>query len=268
MFVVTTASTTNPKTTAHEIICKSYESEDTKWSGDAVQGVILTEGFSQSILNEIKNRITNEGFASWDYTPAEPRNTGAKVALAYRVFKHEEELPLRNYVFTKFSVRNSPEHIIPKEKKADLIRMWEGTAEGKARLDGDFFASSGLVLDKLNRNFHCLPWSLPELFERYPNGRHYRGLDPGRDHPTACCWGYLSANNIWFIYRFYSRRGTTISQRCQDIISLSHNQREEFKTRGGQTFWREVHPFPNSEVITLTAADYHLWKEDETTGQS
>lgn len=268
MFTVTTASTTNPKTTAHEIICKSYESEDTKWSGDAVQGVILTEGFSQSILNEIKNRITNEGFASWDYTPAEPRNTGAKVALAYRVYKHEEELPLRNFIYVKFSVRNSPEHIIPKEKKADLIRMWEGTAEGKARLDGDFYASSGLVLDKLERTFHCLPWSLQELYEKYPNGRHYRGFDPGRDHPTACAWGYLTTNNLWFIYRFYSRRGTTISQRCQDIIAKSHNRREQFKTRGGQLLWREVHPFPNSEVITLTAADYHLWKDDETTGLS
>src|SRR5205814_8270896 len=99
------------------------------------------------------------GFASWDYTPAEPRNTGKKVALAYKVYKHEEELPLRHFVFTKFSVRTTPEHIIPKEKKADLIRMWEGTQEGKARLDGDFFASSGLVLDKLNRDFHCLEWS-------------------------------------------------------------------------------------------------------------
>ena len=55
MFVISTASTTNPKTTAHEIVCKSYESEETKWSGDAVTGIILTEGFTQDILNEIKN---------------------------------------------------------------------------------------------------------------------------------------------------------------------------------------------------------------------
>lgn len=268
MFVVTTASTTNPKTTAHEIVCKSYESEDTKWSGDAVTGIIMTEGFDQTILNEVKNRIINEGFASWDYTPAEPRNTGKKVALAYKVFKGEEELPLRSYVFTKFSVRTAPEHIIPKEKKADLIRMWEGTSEGKARLDGDFFASSGLVLDKLNRDFHCLEWTLQELYERYPNGRHYRGLDPGRDHPTSCAWGYLTVNNLWFIYRFYSRRGTTISQRCQDIISLSNNRREQFKTRGGQLLWREVHHKPESELITLTATDYHIWKDDEVSGQT
>jgi hypothetical protein len=268
MFTVTTASTTNPKTTAHEIVCKSYESEDTKWSGDAVQGIILTEGFTQSILNEVKNRITNEGFASWDYTPAEPRNTGQKVALAYKVYKGQEELPLRNYVYTKFSVRNAPEHIIPKEKKADLIRMWAGTEEGKARVDGEFFSSSGIILDKLDRDFHCLDWTLQKLIAEYPNGRFYRAVDPGKDHPTACAWGYLTTNNLWFIYRFYSKRNTTIDQRCNDIIKLSNNRREKFTLKNGKQIYREVHPYPNSELYTLTAADYHTFKDDEVTGQS
>lgn len=268
MFIVTTASTANPKTTAHEIVCKSYESEETKWSGDAVTGIILTEGFTQNILNEIKNRLINEGFASWDYTPAEPRNTGQKVALAYKVFKHEEELPLRSFVFTKFSVRDAPEHIIPKEKKADLIRMWANTTEGKARLDGDFYSSSGLVLDKLNREFHTLPWTLNELIQQFPNGRFYRSIDPGRDHPTACAWGYLTTSNQWFIYRFYSKKGTTISGRCQDIIRLSNNKREQYKTPAGQVLWREVHHRADSEVFTLTTADYHVFKDDETTGQN
>lgn len=266
MFVVSTASSTNPRTTAHEIVCKSYESQETKWSGDAVQGIILTEGFTQDILDEVKNRVTNEAFMSWDYTPADPRNTGRKVALAYRVYKKEEELPLRSFVYLRFSVRDAPPHIIPQEKKLDLIRMWEKREAGKARLEGDFFSSSGLVLDALNRDFHCLDWTLDELITRYPNGRFYRGLDPGFDHPTACAWGYLSTNNIWFIYRFYSRRGTTISQRCQDIITASHNRREKVVTRGGQVIWREVHPNPNSEVFVATPADYHTFKTDETTG--
>lgn len=265
-FTISTASTTNPKTTVHQIVCKSYESEDTKWSGDAVQGIILTEGFTKEILNEVKNRITNEGFASWDYTPAEPRNSGKKVALAYKVFKHEEELPLRSFVFIKFSVRTAPSHIIPKEKKADLIRMWENQVEGKARLDGDFYSSSGLVLDKLDREFHCLDWTLEELISRHPNGRFYRGIDPGMDHPTSCAWGYLATNNVWFIYRFYSKRGTTIPGRCEDIITLSNNRREKYKTRNNQIQWREVHPNPNSEVFVATPADYHVFKTDENTG--
>jgi len=268
MFIISTASQTNPKTTAHELVCKSYESEDTKWSGDAVHGIILTEGFEQAVLDEIKNRLTNEAFASWDYTPADPRNTGKKVALAYKVFKKEEELPLRSFVFTKFSVRDAPAHIIPKEKKDDLIRMWENREAGKARLDGEFFSSSGLVLDALRREFHCLDWTFDELQTRFPNGRIYRGLDPGLDHPSSCAWAYLSTNNIWFIYRFYSRRNTTISQRCQDIITLSNNEREKFITKNGQTQWREVHTRPSSEVAVATPTDYHAFKRDERTGQS
>lgn len=266
MFVISTASSTNPKTTAHEIVCKSYESEETKWSGDAVTGIILTEGFTQDILNEIKNRVINEGFASWDYTPAEPRNTGKKVHLAYKVYKHEEELPLRPYVFMNFSVRTAPEHIIPKQKKDDLIRMWEGKKEGEARLEGKFFASSGLVLDKLDRSFHCLNWTLKQLYEKYPNGRRYRGFDPGFDHPAACAWGYLTTGNIWFIYRFYSKRGTTIAERCKDIIELSGNRREQYQSRNNQILWREVHPSPDSEIFVATIADYHTFKTDEITG--
>lgn len=257
-FTITTGQT------AFEIDCKSYDSEATKWSGDAVQGIILTEGFPQDILDEVKQRIVNNGFMSWDYTPAEPRNTGRKVRMAYKVVKGEEPLPLRHHAFMRFSVRQAPEHILPKEKKADLIRMWKDRPEGVARIDGDFYASSGLVLDKLDRNFHCLDWTIPELQARYPNGRFYRGIDPGFDHPTACCWAYLSYNNIWFIIRFYSERAKTIPERCQDIIRLSNNARQRFK-RSNQIFWREVHPYPNSEVYVASPADYHVFKTDEQT---
>lgn len=263
-FIISTASTTNPKTTAHEIICKSYESEDTKWSGDAVHGIVLTEGFTKEILDEVKNRVTNEAFMSWDYTPAEARNVGKKVHLAYQVYKKKIELPLSPFVFTKFSVRTAPEFIIPKEKKADMIRMWENTKEGVSRLDGDFFSSSGLVLDSLNREFHCLHWSLQELMMNIPNGRFFRGIDPGRDHPTTCVWGYLSPNNVWYIYRAYSKRGTTIAERCRDIITKSGNKQE----RGERGFIHEVHP-PNAiEVFTATPTDYHVFKADEVTGLS
>lgn len=265
-FSCTTASTTNPTPTNIEIDCKSYDSESTKWSGDAVQGIILTEGFTKDILSEVKQRIINNGFMSWDYTPAEPRNTGKKVKLAYDVYKGTEQLPLKTHIFVKFSVRDAPDHIIPKEKKADLIRMWEGTSEGKARIDGDFYASSGLVLDKLDRKFHCLDWSLKTLQQKFPDGRFYRGIDPGLDHPTACCWGYLTYNNIWFIYRFYSERGKTISERCQDIVKLSNNTLQRHHTRSNSIFWREVHSRPDSEVFSNTVIDYHVFKEDENTG--
>ena len=263
--IISTQSQTNPRTTVHQIICKSYESEDTKWSGDAVQGIVLTEGFTQEILDEVKNRLTGSSFASWDYTPAEARNTGKRTALAYKVYKREEELPLRTFSFINFKVKDTPNRIMPAHKRADMLRMWTGRKEAKARIDGAFFSSSGLILEHLDKEKHTLPWSFEELQEKVPNGRIYRGLDPGLDHPSACVWAYLAPNNVYYIYRAWSRQGATISERCKTIIELSNNERESY-ILSGIRFYREVHPYPNSEPVVLTAADYHIFKEDETTG--
>lgn len=269
-FEIDTNEETNPCPTVHRVICKSYESDDTKWSGSAVRAIILTEGFSQVILNEVKQRIVEHGFASWDYTPYEARNVGSKTALAFKVHKGEEQLPLHSFIFTRFSARKAPDHILPTSKRDDLIRMWDGKAEGDARLDGIFYSSSPLILAKLDRSFHCVPWSVEEMFERYPTGQIYRGLDPGYDHPTVCVWGYLVPGNIWFIYRYYVERAKTISQRCMDIVKLSNNELKKEKLGKGKEDYilREIHTKPNSEPVILTAADYHMFHADETTGQN
>lgn len=265
-FVLTTHSSSNPTPTEIAIYCKSYESEDTKWSGAAVLGVILTEGLTDTVLNEIKQRIKANGFGSWDYTPYEARNAGRKTALAFKVYKGEEQLPLSAYIFTKFSARNAPSHILPTSKRDDLIRMWDGKKEGAARLDGDFYSTSPLLLSRLDRPFHALTITKEELFALYPNGQIYRGFDPGYDHPTACVWGLLTPGNKWFIFRIYSERGRTIPERCQDIITLSNNKRIKVAINAKYHTYREVHPFPNSEPVLLTAADYHLFKADEVSG--
>lgn len=267
-FEITSESSVNPCPTTFRIVCKSYESEDTKWSGSAVHGIILTEGLQSDILNEVKQRIKVNGFGSWDYTPYEARNTGGKTALAFKVFKGQEQLPLRAYIFTRFSARKAPAHILPTAKKDDLIRMWDGKKEGDARLDGIFYSSSPLILSRLDRAFHCLNWSKDELFDRYPNGQIYRGFDPGYDHPSVCCWGYLVPGNIWFIYRYYSARQTTIKERCRDIIQLSGNALKKQRTGPKKTDYilKEIHPHPESEPVVLTAADYHMFKTDEQSG--
>lgn len=267
-FDVSTAEDTNPHPTSFRFIAKSYESEDTKWSGSAVYGVILTEGLPPEILNEVKQRIKVNGFGSWDYTPYEARNVGSKTALAFRVFKGEEQLPLRAHVFTRFSARKAPAHILPTAKKDDLIRMWDGKKEGDARLDGVFYSNSPLVLSRLERSFHTLQWSHEELFQRYPTGQIYRGLDPGYDHPTVCCWGLLTPGNLWFIYRYYSERQKTIRERCKDIVTLSGNSLKKEKYGKGKDDYNlvEVHNNSNSEPVLLTAADYHMFKCDENTG--
>jgi len=267
-FTVDSTSTTNPTPTTHRIICKSYESEDTKWSGSAVRAIILTEGLPPQILNEVKQRFKANGFGSWDYTPYEARNVGAKTALAFKVYKGEEQLPLHSHIFTRFSARKAPAHIISLAKRDDLIRMWEGKKEGDARLDGIFYSSSPLVLSRLDRVFHTVPWTIAELFERHPDGRIYRGFDPGYDHPSVCCWGLLTPGNVWYIYRYYVERQKTIRERCKDIVRLSNNALKKERYGKGKEDYnlREVHSKANSEPAVLTAADYHLFKIDENTG--
>lgn len=266
-FRISTESTTNPTPTTIEIQCKSYESKDEKWSGNAVRGIMLSEGFSEEILNEVKNRVTPTGFASWDYTPIEAVNVGRKVQLAHRVFKGKEELPLRHHVFTRFRVADAPDHIIPESKREDMIRNWQSKPQGKARIEGEFFSSSRQLIASLDRPFHALPWSLEEFRNRYPTAQLYRGLDPGYDHPTACIWGALLPNHTWVIYRALSERNLTIPQRAEKIIELSHNLREKVAL-GTDYYYQEVHPFPNSEPIIATPTDYHAFERDPTTGLS
>lgn len=270
-FTLTAADTTNPNNNTWDFLCKSYESKDTKWSGAAVNAIILTEGLTLDILSEVRQRIKVNGFGSWDYTPYEATNVGAKTALAFKVFKGQETLPLRSHIFTNFSARKAPAHVLPLEKRDDLIRMWDGKKEGEARLDGLFYSTSPLILSRLERAFHCVPWSTQELFDRYPLGQLYRGFDPGYDHPAACCWALLAPGNIWFIYRYYVERGTTIAQRCKDIVTLSGNTLRLRKLRGRTreqsiTILQEAHLSPTSEIINLTAADFHAFKQDEVTG--
>jgi hypothetical protein len=268
-FDVRTDEDVNQNPTEFSFICKSYESEDTKWSGSAVTAIILTEGFVPAVLNEIRQRIKVHGFASWDYTPYEARNIGGKTALAFKVYKGEEQLPLTAHIFTRFSARNAPAHILPTSKRDDLIRMWHGKKEGEARLDGLFYSTSPQILSRLDRPFHCVPWTFAELQERYPNGQLYRGFDPGYDHPSVCCWGMLVPGNMWFIYRYYVERQKTISERVADIIRLSGNkQKKNVWGKGINDFTlQEVHPHPHSEPIVLTATDYHMFQADEVTGQ-
>lgn len=253
-----------------EIICKSYQSEDTKWSGAAVRGVILTEGLKKETLNEIKQRFSSEAFASWDYTPYEARNTGSRSALAHKVFQRKEELPLRYFVFSGFGIDKCPDFILPTKKRDDLIRMWKDRPEGQARIYGKFFSDSPAALSNLDREFHTLDWSRLLLFQKYPGGLLFRAFDPGYDHPSSCVWGLLSPDNTWFIYRMWSEAGLSIGERCQKIIELSGNTRFQYKygQRGPDDFlWKENNSNPNSERYISSIADFHLFKSDEITKQ-
>lgn len=255
------------KTARWKLIFKSYDAKEEKFSGSAVRAILLTEGVRFSHFNEIRQRFQEDAWASWDYTPYEARNTGAKTNLAWKVFKGKERLPLKPFVFTGFGIDKTPSFILPESKKQDLMAMWAGKPEGKARIEGKFYTNTPIALTNLDPEFHALPWTFQQLNEQYKSLRLFRGLDPGWDHPTACVWGALNQNNVWFIYRVYSEAGKSLGKRCGDIIHLSNNTRQKiYFGRGEEDFYfEEVHSNPNSEVIVATIADYHTFKTDETT---
>lgn len=251
------------------ILFKSYESKDEKFSGAAVKFILLTEGVKQAHFNEIKQRFQEDGFAGWDYTPYEARNVGVKSALAHKVFRGKEELPLAPYVFTGFGIEKTPSYILPDSKRRDLIRMWAGKPEGEARIKGNFFSSSPVALSNLDSLLHTVPWTKKQLFEKFPEGRLYRGLDPGWDHPTACAWGLLTRTNVWYIYRIWSEAGVSLGKRCEKIINLSGNERHKITFGRGEDdhYFEEVHPNPQSEICGATFADYHTFETDQQSGR-
>lgn len=256
------------KFTVWELTGKSYESKDTKWSSGAVNIIMLTEGVIPSIWSEVKARFLDPGIGSHDFTPYEPANQGAATSLAQKIKKGSEEVPLPHHVFENFSVYDAPEHIITPDQKKGLIKAYKGKPEEKARLEGTFYTTSALVLANFNRSIHLLPFSIEEMFKMFPEGRIYRAVDPGLDHPTACCWAYVLPSNIWIYYRFLAQRGLTIPNRCRRIIEMSNNTVHKVKwgKQPHEYYLQEIHNKPNSEIPIATVIDYHVFKMDESTG--
>lgn len=245
------------------IIFKSYDSKDTKWSGAAVDGILLTEGIPRDVFNEVRQRYKSPAFASWDYTPYEARNTATKSALAHRVFTGEELLPLHPYIFTGLGITTTPDYILPTEKKNDMIKMWEGKPQGAARISGNFYSSSPVVLKNYDPQLHTLPITFKELRKLYDQPLIlFRGVDPGWGHPTACSWMALAPDNTRYIYRIYSESQKSIEERCLEIIQASGNTRVPHPK--SPQMWKEHVENPENQ-IRCTWIDYHTFKTDENT---
>ncbi len=252
-----------------EWVGKSYEVKDTKFSSGAVDAIILTEGVSWKIFKELSLRFKEPSFGGHDYTPYDAANQGEASALARSIHLRNDPQkmwPKSYHTFVGFSVAKTPDHILPTYKKEKMIAQWANTDEGKARLNGEFYTSSGLVVSSLDKERHMLPWDLKDLLEKFPECKLYRGLDPGIDHPTACAWAAINKHHQMFVYRIVSRRGLTVRQRCELVIKKSGNKIEPHPDN--EQMRVEVLVDANSERIEQTFMDYHAFSTDENSGQS
>lgn len=255
---------TNNKNHEVTILFKSYDSDDTVWSGGAVDGIMLSEGVPKDIFNEVRQRYKYPAFGSWDYTPYEPRNTGTKSALAHKVFKDPTILPLSPYVFSGFGILDCPSYILGDDKRADLIKNWQNDPQGDARIHGIFYSSSPVVLKNYNPQIHALQMSFDDLRKKWhPKPLIlFRGIDPGWGHITSCAWMALCPDNSRVIYKFYARSQRSIEERCEDIILLSGNTRIPHP-KSPHLFTEHV--TSKDTRINLTFIDYHTFKTDEIT---
>jgi hypothetical protein len=245
------------------ILFKSYDSDDTKWSGGAVDAILLSEGVPRDVFNEVRQRYKYPAYGSWDYTPYEPRNTMGKSALAHSVYKDPSKLPLTPYVFSGFGIVDAPSYILADDKRADLIKNWEGDPQGDARIRGLFYSSSPVVLKHYDPQVHALQMSFEALKAMWAPKPLilFRGVDPGWGHVTACAWMALCPDNSKVIYKFYSKSQRSIEERCQDIIEMSGNQRLAHPKHAN--LWKEEARRENA--IKVTFIDHHTFKTDEVT---
>lgn len=260
---------TEGKEVIWEWIGKSYESKDSKWSSGAADAIILTEGVQLKTFKEICLRFAEPSFGGHDFTPTEAANTGESSALAMAIHKRtnpEQMWPKNYHSFSGFKVQLAPEHILPTEKRNKMVEQWSNSEEGKARLSGEFYTSSGLIVSSLDKDRHMIPLTLKQLLEKYPEGKLYRSVDPGIDHPTACAWALLNKFNQWFVYRIWARRGLTVGERVKEIIKKSGNIIE--KSSDNENLRVEVLHNENSERIEATIMDYHAFATDENSGMS
>lgn len=207
---------------------KSYNADVLTWAGKAVWRLNLDEGINPELYTEALIRIQAGGYFHWAYTPAEAKNIGNRTKLAFDVSKLKEHVkpPGDTKIFINFTMANAPEWILPDQKKKDDIRRYVAMGgEGKVRMDGGFFDSSPVVFNNFKREQHILPWSGSEFLKRYPDACLIRGFDEGTSHPTACYWVAILKTGEYVIYREFSQANLSISQRCEQIISLSRNVR-------------------------------------------
>jgi hypothetical protein len=153
-------------------------------------------------------------------------------------------------------VEEVPHSIYPESEKKIVFQQYDGTPLENAVRHGEFAYMSGRWWAEFDPNVHVIaPFPIPKAWPRW------RAVDAGVAAPTACVWVALHpSKNILFCYREYYKAGTTINERCRDIIELSGNQR----VKCGD-YYEERTTGEKYEMTLLDHAEFH---RDAVTGDS
>lgn len=160
-----------------------------------------------------------------------------------------------SFLHFKFGVEDVPETIFPQDEKDNTYRRYDGTPLELAVRKGAWASLSGKWVHKFNADLSVIdPFNIPEHWLKW------RFIDAGIAAPSACTWIALHPKGDMFIYREYYKAGTTIDERCRDIVEMSGSKRQ----RDGD-LWME---HEQKERYIATYLDHAEFKSDPITGDS
>lgn len=160
-----------------------------------------------------------------------------------------------SFLHMKMGIEDVPIDIYPEEEKQNTYRKYDNTPFELAVRKGEFAYISGKWWSKFDPQLGVIePFPIPDHWLKW------RFIDAGMAAPAACAWVALHPAGDMFVYREYYKAGTTIDERCRDIIELSGNRRQ----RDGD-IWIE---HEQREHYIATYLDHAEFRGDPITGDS
>jgi phage terminase large subunit-like protein len=205
------------------LTCKSADSGREKFQGASVDLVWIDEECDVTVYDECFQRTVDcGGYILCTLTPLTDTASGAKVPW---VFQRVSEARAGNpdIAIVQLSVLDNPH--IPEKEKERLKAKWQGHAEERARLYGDFIQRAGLVYPMLSREKHFVKKS-----EMRSNKDLYRVvcIDPAPSGYTAALWATVT-KNPWsrlqpgdlHFYKEYKLANEVVSEHAKNILAVN-----------------------------------------------
>lgn len=149
-----------------------------------------------------------------------------------RDFNPEEDP--RKYGFIQAKIWDNPLFI---QANPDYLQNLMDLPEElrKAYLDGDWEIFAGQYFKKLRRRKHLVdPFAIPD------DWMHFRSMDWGYDHPTACIWWAVDFEGNVYIYRYYKKSGVVASATARNIVSMTPKVEDIVTTVAGHDTWARI----------------------------
>lgn len=232
------------------MVIRSYDQDLEAWKSGAYNFIQLDESPRLEIMNECLDRT---------------RTTKGRIIITVSVddgdlswIPEACRSPMKffgtdSFLHFTLGVEDVPDSIYPPEEKEMTYRKYDNTPMRDAVRKGSFIFLAGRWYPEFDPALHVIPgFKIPKHWLKW------RFMDAGMAAPAGCLWMAMSPSGAIFIYREYYKTGTTIDERCGNIIEMSGNQRQ----KDGE-MWMELEV---GEKYMSTILDYHEFKTDAGTG--